>query len=92
MTDEPDGRESPRTPAPRRRRYKPQELGLAGGGRLVLRVDGSIDHVDAQGTTTQSWAPDHPEWPEHAIRFGLHSQAPTVAPHGRVPGTRPPRR
>ena len=92
MTDEPGRRQRDGTPAPRGRRFRPQELELADGGKLALRADGSIEHLDAQGATTESWTPDHPGWPDHAIRFGLHSQAPTVAPHGRVQGTRPPRR
>ena len=93
MTDELGGREAPRTQAPRGRRFKPHELELADGGKLVLGVDGSIDLVDDQGSTTDTWTPEDPEWPDHAIRFGLHPQAPTVRPHGRrVKGTKPPRR
>jgi len=34
MTEEPGGREPPRTPATRGRRFKPHELELADGGRL----------------------------------------------------------
>jgi hypothetical protein len=42
---------------------------------------------------THSWLPDDPEWPDQAIRFGLHPQAPTVTPPGRRGrGTKPPRR
>ena len=92
MTDEPGEPEPIREPAPRGRRFKPQQLGLADGGKLVLRADGSIDQVDAGGTTTHRWTPDEPEWPDHAIRFGLQTRSQTVAPHGRVEGTRPPRR
>ena len=89
MTDE---FEPPRTPAPRGRRFKPHELELADGSRLVLGVDGSIERVDDHGSTTHSWTPDDPGWPDQAIRFGLHPRAPTVTPHGRrVQDTRPPR-
>ena len=92
MNDELVGRERARTHAPRGRRFKRHEIELADGGRLVLGVDGSIDHVDDHGTTTHSWTPDDPEWPDQAIRFGLHPQAPTVTPQGRrVQGTKPPR-
>jgi hypothetical protein len=92
MNDELVGREPARTHAPRRRRFKRHELELADGGRLVLDIDGSIEHVDEHGYPTHSWAPDDPDWPNQAIRFGLHPQAPTVTPPGRrVQGTKPPR-
>ena len=93
MTDELGGREPSPPPATRGRRSKPLELGLADGGRLVLGVDGSIDHVDDHGSTMHRWKPDDPGWPDQAFRFGLHPQAPTVTPPGRrVQGTKPPRR
>ncbi len=92
MTEEPGGREPPRTPATRGRRFKPHELKLADGGRLVLSVDGSIDHIDERGSTMHRWQPGDPEWPDQAIRFGLYPQARTVAPHGQVQGAKPPRR
>jgi hypothetical protein len=92
MTDEPSGQESQRASATRGRRFKPQELELADGSRLVLAADGSIDQIDERGAMIHHWTPDDPAWPDEAIRFGLHPQAPTVAPHGRVQGTRPPRR
>lgn len=92
MNDEVVQRDPSRTPVPRSRRYKRHELELADGGKLVLGGDGSIDHLDADGSKTHSWMPDDPEWPDQAIRFGLHPQAPTVKPEGRrVQGTRPPR-
>ena len=91
MTEEPGEPEPTRDAARRGRRFRPQQLSLPDGGKLVLRSDGSIDQVDADGSATQRWTPDQPEWPNHAIRFGLQSQARTVAPHGRVEGTRPPR-
>lgn len=92
MTDELSGREPPRTPATRGRRFKPHELELADGGRLVLSADGSIDHIDDHGSTMHRWKPDDPEWPDQAIRFGLRPQEPTVTPQGPVQGTKPPRR
>jgi hypothetical protein len=92
MNDEPVRREPSRTATPRGRRFRRHELELADGGRLVLGVDGTIDRVDALGSTTHSWTPDDPEWPDQAIRFGLHPEAPTVAPQGRsVQRTKLPR-
>jgi hypothetical protein len=92
MGDELVPREPSRTPSRRGHRYRRHELELADGGRLVLGVDGTIDQLDSQGSKTHSWLPDDPEWPDHAIRFGLHPEAPTVMPQGRrVQGTRPPR-
>ncbi len=92
MTDELIGREPSRSAASPRRSHKRRELELADGGKLVLNVDGSIHHLDAQGDTTRTWTPNDPEWPHEAIRFGLRSQAATVAPHRRyVPGAKPPR-
>jgi hypothetical protein len=91
MSDEVVGRGPSSTPAARGPRYKRHELDLADGGRLVLGVDGTIDHHDADGARTQSWTPGDPEWPDKAIRFGIRPQADTVAPHGRRDqGTRPP--
>jgi len=95
MTDEPVGTEPAPEPAPapvqKGRRYRRHSIALADGGKLVLGVHGTIDRIDDQGATTQSWTPDDPEWPGQAIRFGLHPDAPTVAPDGsRVKGNRPP--
>jgi hypothetical protein len=92
MNDELAPREPSPTSVARGRRFRRRELRLADGGRLFLGVDGSINHLDEGGTTVRSWAPDDPEWPDQAIRFGLHPQAPTVRPQERgVPGTKPPR-
>jgi hypothetical protein len=91
MNDELAGQEPPSRPVGRGHRYRRHELDLADGGRLVLGVDGTIDRLDPDGSTTQSWGPDDPGWPDQAIRFGLHPQAPTVTPGGRrVQGIRPP--
>ena len=93
MTDEPGGREPSRPAATRGRRFKPHEIELADGSRLVLGMDGSIDHIDDHGSRVHRWKPDDPEWPDQAIRFGLHPQARTITPQGRyVQGTKPPRR
>lgn len=92
MSDELAGREASSRPVPSGRRYRRHELELADGGRLVLGVDGTIDQLHPDGSTTHSWIPDDPRWPDQAIRFGLHPQTPTVTPQGRrVQGTRPPR-
>jgi hypothetical protein len=77
--------------SPASRRIKRRELELADGGRLVLDVDGAIRRLDDHGDTIRTWTPDDPDWPNQAIRFGLHFQAHTVAPHGRVTGAKPPR-
>jgi hypothetical protein len=93
MTDELGGHELARTPATRGRRFKPHAVELTDGGRLILGVDGSIDHIDDHGSKEHRWKPDDPEWPDQAIRFGLHPQVPTITPQGRyVQGTKPPRR
>ncbi len=91
MTDPPEQHE-PTRPTSRGRRYKPNELALADGGRLSLHADGSIHQLDAHGATTQAWKPDDAGWPDQALRFGLHPQALTVAPHDhRHQGTKPRR-
>lgn len=92
MNDELGGREPPSTTATPGRRFKPHELELADGGRLVLGVDGSIERIDERGSMMHRWKHDDPEWPDQAIRFGLHPQARTTTPHGQVQGTKPPRR
>ena len=91
MNDELAQDAAPPAQAPRGRRYRRHELELADGSRLVLGVDGTIVHLEADGSTTRSWLPEDPEWPDQAIRFGLRPQAPTVTPPGRgVRPTRPP--
>ena len=92
MTDEPARRDVPRRATTRSRQFKPHDIELAAGGRLVLATDGSIRHLDDHGSTMRSWSLEDPEWPDQAIRFGLHPQTPTVTPQGRVEGTKPPRR
>ncbi len=74
------------------RKFRPRRVSLANDETLVLKADGSIEHHDREGTPTRTWAPDDPEWPRQALRFGLHEGRPTATPSGRdVPGTRPPR-
>jgi hypothetical protein len=93
MTDEPGANAPSRSPATHGRRFKPHEIDLADGSRLVLSTDGSIDHIDDRGSRVHRWELGDPEWPDQAIRFGLHPQAPTITPQGRyVQGTKPPRR
>jgi hypothetical protein len=70
-------------PAHGRRRFKPRELTLGDGSRLVLDAAGSIARISQEGTTTQTWGPDDPEWSRHAIRFGMHAPVATANPHGR---------
>ena len=65
------------------RRYRRREVALADGSRLVLAADGTLTRFDAAGTPEHTWAPDDPEWPRLAIRFGLRSQPRTVTPAGR---------
>ena len=84
----------PREPGPAAhgRRYRRRELAFPGGGRLVLFADGTLTRYDADGVQEHAWAPDDPEWPRLAIRFGLRVQSATVTPPGRfVEGTKPPR-
>jgi hypothetical protein len=93
MTDELGGHKPPQTTGTTGRRFRPHELTLADGGRLVLAADGAIDQFDEHGTRTKGWEQDDPEWPDQAIRFGLVPQPDTITPQGRdIQGTKPPRR
>lgn len=92
MTDPPKRQGPAGTPPSQGRQFKPSQLELADGVRLSLRADGSIAQLDAHGATTHSWKPDEVGWPDQALRFGLHPQALTVAPHDhRHQGTKPRR-
>ncbi|MGA2512333.1 MAG: hypothetical protein ABSG37_01770 [Candidatus Limnocylindrales bacterium] len=83
------GKEQARSPGAGRR-FKRRQVKLAEGGVLALRADGSIEQTDAAGEITGTWATGDPGWARHAIRFGLHPQPETVAPHGRrEPDPRP---
>ncbi len=64
-------------------RYKRREIALAGGGKLVLQVNGSIEQIEADGTTAGTWRPEDDEWATHAIRFGLQPRPDTVPPASR---------
>ena len=75
----------------RGRRYRRHVLALPDGGRLRLGADGTIERIDADGSTQRSWPLADPDWANQAIRFGLRPQPTTVTPHGqRIPGTRLP--
>ena len=71
-------------PSRHKRRFKPRELMLGDGDRVVLEATGLIVRIAQDGTTKQAWAPDDPEWPSHAIRFGLQPSVATPNPHGRT--------
>ncbi|MGC8634463.1 MAG: hypothetical protein ACP5VP_07350 [Candidatus Limnocylindrales bacterium] len=75
----------------RGRRYRRRALALPGGGRLVLSANGMLTRFAADGVLEHSWAPDDPEWPRLAIRFGVRVQSVTVAPAGRsIEESKPP--
>lgn len=82
MTTQPSRRSSS-SPAGARRRYRRNEITLSDGGKLRLEADGTIRRLDTDGSTARSWPPTDPDWPNQAIRFGLHPAATTVAPHGQ---------
>jgi hypothetical protein len=73
------------------RTYRPRKVPLADDERLVLRADGTIDHIDGSNAVTASWKPDDPAWGSRAIRFGIHQSPQTIHPSGRdVPDSKPP--
>lgn len=69
-------------PTAQSHRFRRREVALADGGKLVLKSDGSIDQVDAEGQPTGTWLRGDPDWARHAIRFGLQPQGETVVPPG----------
>jgi hypothetical protein len=72
------------------RRFRRHEVELAEGGKLVLHTDGSISQLDAEGQDVAKWAAEDPDWPRHAIRFGLFPQPSTNTPADtREKGFRP---
>jgi hypothetical protein len=83
MTDARSRPASSSTAGSHGRRYRRNEVTLSGGGKLLLEVDGTIRRLDAEGSTVRSWSPTDPDWPNQAIRFGLHPEPTTVAPHGQ---------
>ncbi len=72
--------------------FRRRELAVADGGKLVLDTDGSITQFDAQGAPVAAWATSDPEWPSHAIRFGVSPRPSTATPpdsrekESRLPG------
>ena len=73
------------------RPYRPRRLELTDGEVMVLRGDGVIEHRDAAGAVAHSWSPEDPEWPQRALRFGIHTAPRTVKPSGRDAfDTKPP--
>jgi hypothetical protein len=71
--------------------YKARRVALAGGETLALRRDGTINHLAADGSVLESWAPGAPGWSQRAIRFGLRDTPDTVHPSGRdEPDQHPP--
>ena len=73
------------------RTYRPRRVPLTDGETLALRLDGTIDQLDAEGAVTASWKPDDAAWGSRAIRFGLHQSPRTIHPSGRdVPDSKPP--
>ena len=78
--------------ASRGHHYRRRTLSLPAGETLVLTADGTVIRLAADGSREGAWAPDDPEWPKLALRFGLHVQPTTISPAGRlVEDTRPPR-
>lgn len=67
-----------------RRGFRSRRLALADGGRLDLRVDGTITAFAPDGTVSGTWPMGAEGWPEQAFRFGIRSQEPTTRPDGRV--------
>ncbi|HEY3336726.1 MAG TPA: hypothetical protein VGK16_15970 [Candidatus Limnocylindrales bacterium] len=73
------------------RTFRPRRLPLPDGEYLALRADGTIQHLDRDGSVSASWTPDDPAWGSRAIRFGLHESPRTIHPTGRdVPDSKPP--
>lgn len=74
-----------------RRRFKPRRVPLPDDEQLVLHENGTIEHTDPAGLVKQAWSPNDPDWPRHAIRFGLRPARRTVKPTGRdASSERPP--
>ncbi len=73
-----------------RRRFKRRELVQADGTTMVLQADGTIELRAVDGTVARSWSPDDPEWGLHAFRFGIRTQARTIAPRGPDTGSAKP--
>lgn len=67
-----------------RRGFRRRELLLDDGARLVLRNDGTIERIGADGASDGSWAIGADGWSALAFRFGIRTQDPTAQPDGRV--------
>jgi hypothetical protein len=76
-------------PADAARTFRHREVQLADGGKLVIRVDGTIVRSDAAGETTGTWAPGDAEWAGQAIKLGLRPQAETTLPQARRDAQKP---
>ena len=69
--------------APTGGRFRPRQIELADGAKLMLHANGSITQLDAAGEAKAEWSVEDPAWPQHALRFGLQPQPETVVPEGR---------
>lgn len=65
------------------RRYRRREIALTDGGKLLLHPNGSIEQIDGDGASVETWLPANDEWATHAIRFGLQPRPETVPPPSR---------
>ena len=72
-----------------RQPFRHRRLRAADGTSLVLRTDGAITALAADGSVTQRWTEDDPEWPKQAIRFGVLPRTSTAKPGRPDPVTRP---
>jgi hypothetical protein len=72
-------------------RTKRREVAIAGGQRLILNPDRSIELREAAGGAIRSIDPADPDWARYALRFGLRPVNRTANPHSRrIEDTKPP--
>jgi hypothetical protein len=69
-------------PGAQSHRFRRREVALTEGGKLLLKPDGSISQIDAEGNASATWLRGDPDWARHAIRFGIQPQNETVVPPG----------
>ena len=69
--------------------FRHRRLRQEDGTSLVLRTDGTITALNAQGTVDQVWAEDEPGWAAQAIRFGIQPRTSTTKPGRPDPVIRP---
>jgi len=69
--------------------FRHRRLRHEDGTSLVLRTDGTITALTAQGTADQVWAEDEPGWADQAIRFGIRPRVSTAKPGRPDPVSRP---